>query len=174
MDNKGCLRLFAIECLLAVILLVAIELLMGDKLKLCDGQSLVRDTTRVTCFDTLYYTECIAKDSVVLRYVTAKAAVRGDVDTGRVDSETALRDSVCIDIPIMQKTYSDSTYTAWVSGYEVTLDSIRVYRREDVVTITEKQPPKRWHIGLTGGYGVCTAGLQPYIGIGVTYSLISF
>ncbi len=174
MDNKGCLRLFAIECLVAVVLLVAIELLMGDKLRRCDGQSPVRDTTMVTCFDTLYYTESYAKDSVVLRYVTAKVPVKGDVDTGRVDSETAQKDSVYIDIPIMQKTYSDSTYTAWVSGYDVTLDSIRVYRREDVVTITEKQPAKRWHIGLTGGYGLCAAGLQPYIGIGVTYSLISF
>lgn len=173
-NKKGLLLYTLVVYLLVVSLLATIVLTMGYKLKPFDGLSPVRDTTRVTCFDTLYYTECIARDSVVLRYVTAKVPVKADGNTAEVDSVTVQRDSVCIDLPIMQKTYGDSTYTAWVSGYDVTLDSIRVYRREDVVTITEKQPAKRWHIGLTGGYGLCTAGLQPYIGIGVTYSLISF
>lgn len=195
MDNKRGLLLYALACLLAISLLVTIALMMGDKLKSCDGLSPVRDTTRVTYFDTLYYTQCTPKDSVVLRYVTVKVPVKVDGNTEQatkntgqtvgntgqsawntecMDTETAQNDSVYIDIPITQKTYSDSTYTAWVSGYDVTLDSIRVYRREEVVTITEKQPPKRWHLGLTAGYGLGTAGLQPYIGIGVTYSIISF
>lgn len=188
MDNKRGLLLYALACLLAVSLLVTIALMMGDRLKSCDGLSPVRDTTRVTYFDTLYYTQCTPKDSVVLRYVTVKVPAKGDRNTEQVtkntvqsawntecmDTEIAQNDSVYIDIPITQKTYSDSTYTAWVSGYDVTLDSIRVYRREEVVTITEKHPPKRWHLGLTAGYGLGTAGLQPYIGIGVTYSIISF
>ncbi len=187
MDNKRGLLLYALACLLAVSLLVTIVLLTGDNLNCYDEP--VRDTTRVTYFDTLYYTQCTPKDSVVLRYVTVKVpakATDGNTEqatrnieqsagnTEYVDTETTQNDSVYIDIPITQKTYSDSTYTAWVSGYDVTLDSIRVYRREEVVTITEKQPPKRWHLGFTAGYGLGTAGLQPYIGIGVTYSIISF
>lgn len=179
--------MYALACLLAVSLLVTIALMMGDRLNCCDVP--VRDTTRVTYFDTLYYTQCTPKDSVVLRYVTVKVPTKTTDrnteqsarnteqsvrNTEYLDAETAQNDSVYIDIPITQKTYSDSTYTAWVSGYDVTLDSIRVYRCEEVVTITEKQPPKRWHLGLTAGYGLGTAGLQPYIGIGVTYSIISF
>lgn len=129
------------------------------------------DTTRVTVVDTVPYVKPVARDSVVVRYVTKKLPIVHD---------TVLPiciDSADVDIPITQKRYSDSTYTAWVSGYEAKLDSIRVYSRKEVITINKiiKEPPNRFVVSLNIGYGLTPQkGLQPYIGIGVGYKLFSF
>lgn len=90
---------------------------------------------------------------------------------------TSVADSmVAVAVPMEQKHYRDSTYEAWVSGFEPRLDSIRVYGRTRTVTvrIREYKPPDRWHVGLSAGYAYTPAGLRPYVGIGITYSLISF
>lgn len=83
-------------------------------------------------------------------------------------------DSVAVEIPIVQRHYRDSTYEAWVSGYEARLDSVRVFAPTTVITRREWKPPKRWHVGVTAGYGYGPKGVQPYVGIGITYSIISF
>jgi opacity protein-like surface antigen len=129
------------------------------------------DTTRVVVYDTVTYRQPIAVDSVVLRYETIK--VRKVVnDTIRVLDSA--EDSVSVEIPITQKHYADSTYSAWVSGYDPCLDSIKVYPRTEVVTITKQiqDKPKRWGIGIQGGVGYGKGGFTPYIGIGVQYNII--
>lgn len=73
-------------------------------------------------------------------------------------------------IPITQKVYKDSDYTAYVSGYKPTLDSI--YVRHKVTTITIKQKARRWNVGVSAGYGMTPKGFQPYVGIGVTFNLL--
>lgn len=84
-------------------------------------------------------------------------------------------DSITLQMPITQNVYADSTYTAYVSGVSPRLDSIFVYPRREIVTKTIKKPPNRWHIGVTAGYGFTPKnGPQPFVGIGVTYSLFSF
>ena len=84
-------------------------------------------------------------------------------------------DSVEVDIPITQKVYSDdSTYTAYISGFNQRLDSLIFHPKREVVTITKWKPPKRWSIGIQAGYGMSRNGMQPYIGIGVSYNLFSF
>lgn len=42
------------------------------------------------------------------------------------------------------------------------------------VKLTESIKPKKWAIGLQAGYGFNGAGLSPYVGIGVTRTLIRF
>jgi len=65
-------------------------------------------------------------------------------------------DSIEVPIPIEQKRYEDSLYTAWVSGFRPALDSIRLHQPEVVTTITEtivKKAP-RLSVGLSVGPGV--------------------
>ena len=67
-----------------------------------------------------------------------------------------IHDSIEVPIPIEQKRYEDSLYTAWVSGFRPALDSIRLHQPEIVTTITEtivKKAP-RLSIGLSVGPGV--------------------
>ena len=66
------------------------------------------------------------------------------------------RDSIEVPIPIEQKRYEDSLYTAWVSGFRPALDSIRIYHPEITTTIikTIVQKAPRLSLGLSVGPGV--------------------
>lgn len=132
--------------------------------------TVIRDTVRVTIIDTVRIVCPVVRDSLVVRYVTERLPVKRD------SVQIGCTDSVDVEIPITQKRYADSTYTAWVSGYRPSLDSIHIYPRHEVVTITNmiRQKPKRWNVGLNVGYGLTPKGLQPYVGVGVSYNLFSF
>ena len=95
--------------------------------------------------------------------------------TGAGGEPRCSKDSAIVELPVIQRHYSDSTYEAWVSGpIDPRLDSLRVFAPTTIITKREWKPPKRWHIGVTAGYGYGAKGFQPYIGVGVTYSIFSF
>ena len=129
-------------------------------------------TSTVTVTDTIPYYKPVAKDSLVVRYETVKLpAVRDTVRDSLICKDTLVHDSVNVILPITQKKYEDSTYTAWVSGFRPNLDSINIYRKTVYKTITEK--PVCWGIGLVGGYGYGTKGTTPVIGVGIYYRLFN-
>lgn len=143
------------------------------------------EVVRDTVIDTIPYYKPVPRDSLVVRYKTVALpmsdktlpSIRADTQATESYSQNCVAnkgDSAEVTIPISQKMYKGSDYTAWVSGYDVQLDSIYVYPKHEYITRKIKQPPKKWHIGLTAGYGCGKHGMQPYIGIGLTYSLISF
>ena len=127
----------------------------------------------VTVVDTVRYAMPVPKDSAVVRYKTVITHVNDTlyevVRIERIDSGSAV-----LSIPITQKVYEDSLYRAWVSGYEARLDSIDVYSRTQTITIVEKSKPKRWGLGVQAGVGANHKGFTPYVGVGVSYNLISF
>lgn len=91
-----------------------------------------------------------------------------------------LHDTVLVHLPIEQRQYSGPRYTAWVSGYRPQLDSIHIYQQTEYITKEVKTvtKPKRWGIGLQAGYGVSMHNGQlfpaPYIGVGLSYSIVSW
>lgn len=92
----------------------------------------------------------------------------------RNGGEIGSNDTVWATVPRTQKRYEDSTYTAWVSGYEPRLDSIEVYRR--TVTIEKRETVSKrngFNVGLTGGigYGVFTRKPNLWLGVGCTVRL---
>ena len=148
-----------------------------------------RDTS--TYIDTIPYYQPVPKDSAVIRYVTRTLPVKGsDNITTSLHEDVAQnngenippqglsddRDSMAVEIPITQKHYESEEYSAYVSGYEPQLDSIFVFPKTTVIHERIYKPPNKWHIGITGGYGYGFKSKQaePYIGIGITYSIISF
>lgn len=83
-----------------------------------------------------------------------------------------------IEVPRTQKVYSDSTYTAYVSGYDPCLDSIFVRQKiiEHSIVETRTVPTKqfrRWNVGLIGGYGYGfkSKEFEPFVGFGLTISI---
>ena len=82
-------------------------------------------------------------------------------------------DSIEVPVPIVQKRYDDSLYTAWVSGFEPKLDSInlRLPTITETVTNTIVKPSPRLSIGVQAGAGIGIFSRQPdiYIGIGVQW-----
>ena len=164
----------------------------------------VSDTTRVTIFDTIPYPMPVPKDSLVIRYITEKLPVSTETENfstknsdfstgngniaqenitgnGNISSEN-IPDSAEVEIPITQKVYENSLYRAYVSGYRPNLDSLIIFPRHDITTVTNgytypKSRQKRWGIGIHVGYGMTmsrTPQFTPYIGFGISYNLITF
>lgn len=125
-----------------------------------DSESPLRDTI----VDTIKVVKPIAKDSVITRYKVVEVERVNYVDSVNTFNEVVF-DTVQVRLPIISKHYEGESYEAWISGYEPSLDSIKVYQRE----VKTKQ--SRWSIGLQGGVGVTPRGVQPYVGIGIGYRL---
>lgn len=79
-------------------------------------------------------------------------------------------DSVAVLVPITSAVYSGDGYRARISGYRASLDSLTI----DRVTVTHRPKPKRWAIGLQTGIAATPRGVQPFIGVGLTYKLVEF
>lgn len=88
-----------------------------------------------------------------------------------------LSDTIRIGDTIVQReqaVYEDSLYKAYVSGYRPRLDSIELYPRTQIVTVTNdvyhttEQRRKRWGLGLQAGYGYPNGA---YVGVGVSYNI---
>lgn len=94
------------------------------------------------------------------------------------DDKRKTDDSIRLEI-IQRKYTDDSTYTAYVSGLKYgtypRLDSIITKRRiiERTVTNTIRGKQSRWHVGVTAGYGYGfrSRTFEPFVGIGVQYSI---
>lgn len=85
----------------------------------------------------------------------------------------------------VQRIYEGDDYKAWVSGIDPELDSIAVYRLSAVSAATEAhgavpdmlpggRGDKRWHLGVFAGCAVTPRGVEPVIGVGISYSFCSW
>lgn len=86
-----------------------------------------------------------------------------------VKVDSVMGDSAKVELPITQKVYEDSTYKAYVSGFDARLDSFHIYQPMMYVKQSEREI-KHWSIGIQGGIGITPKGVQPYIGVGVSYN----
>lgn len=97
-------------------------------------------------------------------------------------------DTVVVNIPISSKTYSDTIIqdkdtfylNNYVSGYKQKLDSIKLKANRNVTIVNNttivKTKVKKWNIGPQIGitYDYPGSKIKPYVGIGITYSILSF
>ena len=127
--------------------------------------------------DTLFIYDTIIVEKPVIKKVEIIDTLRLPVP---ITDTLMLHDTVLVHLPIEQRQYSDPRYTAWVSGYRPQLDSIHIYQRTEYITKEIKMvtKPKRWGLGLQAGYGVSLHNDQvfpaPYIGVGLSYSIINW
>ena len=94
-----------------------------------------------------------------------------------VTDTISISDTVYLRIPHEIKQYEDSLFRAQVSGYRPTLDWIEVYPQTVYLTkVVKTQDVRRWGLGLQAGYGAYVSGgqvrLAPYLGVGVSYSIL--
>jgi hypothetical protein len=105
-------------------------------------ESVTRDTVRITDTIPHYYPQPV--DGTVVRYITrylptAKRDTASRVDHFRDFTQKVehLRDTtkmIAVEVPITSKHYHAKEYDAWVSGYEPSLDSIKVYKETQYIT----------------------------------------
>lgn len=119
--------------------------------------------------------DTVWKDSIIREPAPAETINTGRVVyirvpvPGKRDTIT-LHDSIDVPVPIMQKRYDDSLYTAWVSGFEPNLDSISLHQPEIITTVTKTivKPSPLISVGIQAGGGIGIINRKPdiYIGVG--------
>ena len=128
-------------------------------------ESVSRDT--VTLHDTVPDYHPVPKDSVRLKYVTRwlPRAVHDTIDHF-VEVNNMMHDTVAVQVPITSKHFGGKNYDAYVSGFEVNMDSIFVYNETQLITetITRMKPPNKWSLSVNAGvdYGTASQFWQPY------------
>lgn len=128
----------------------------------------LKGIARESYMDTIPVPVPVPRDSVVLRYVTAALPAIPDT-VPFYDTVTITKtDSVKVLVPISQKVYENERYTAWVSGYRQSLDSIQLRIPTTVITKVEKSPWIEWSFGLQAGAAwIPQQGMKPYLGAGI-------
>ena len=143
------------------------------------------DTVRLV--DTLRYVSPAPTRDTIIRYVRVRLPSTppapdnpgSPVNTGNsaesAEKAAADTDTAAVIIPITSRTYSTPEFTATVSGYQPSLDSITIHAPRTIIT---NNPPsvksKPWGIGIAAGIGAGRGGITPFIGITLQYSLIIF
>lgn len=137
----------------------------------------VYDTIAV--YDTIPYYHPVPRDSVVIRYVTVTLPAAHDTGTDddvpqEAVCDTTVSDSARVVVPITQKVYSTPDFTAYVSGYQASLDSFNIYRQHYLL---EPRPPdktSRWGLSVGTGVSWTPEGMRPSMFVGVTYTFKRF
>lgn len=74
-------------------------------------------------------------------------------------------------------TWRDSLCEVYASGIMASVDSVRHFQEYKYITIETQVPVKvksHWGLGVNAGYGVGKGGFTPYIGVGISYNILTW
>ena len=130
----------------------------GETLKTRVDTLVIRDTIRVT----------------EPKYITRRVI---DSIPYPVTDTIRLRDTLYLLLERQQVTWEDSLARVYASGVNPHVDSVIHFTRDLIITkeIPVIQVKKsRWGVGVQAGVGAGKDGLTPYLGVGVSYNLLSW
>lgn len=171
--------------LLVGIILCAVSIIYSDRRIHRDAQGDPPATRVDTLFirDTNSFTEPQKEPSpdVLIKEIPVPVYVADSTAIDSLLNECArlerVGDSLKLVLLRVQRHYSDSTFDAWVSGVDPRLDSIKTYQTNRIITkdIPVIQVKKtKWGLGFQAGVTGSKDGVMPYVGVGVSYNLLSW
>ena len=86
-----------------------------------------------------------------------------------------MRDTLYVLLERQQVTWEDSLARVYASGVNPRVDSV-IHFTQDLI-ITKEIPvikKTRWGLGVQAGVGAGKGGLTPYVGLGISYNLLSW
>ena len=120
-------------CFWTLILMIALSFMLNVFLMmLCHKEPSVVIERDTVWKDTTIYQPQAAETINTRRVVYVKVPT----ESAGKERDT-IHDSIEVPVPIIQKRYDDSLYTAWVSGYDPALDSINLRLPTITETITQ-------------------------------------
>ena len=158
---------------LAVFLILAIFVVSAMKIKHLQNEldkykNAPEDTIKVVTHDTIK----IDSPVEVYKYIKEKEYVY-------IADTLTIHDTInkVITLPRTYAVYKDSTYRAVVSGVEPRLDSMAVYQKvitQTIIKTIEVKKPTRWGLGVQIGGGIVKDKVRPYLGVGVSYNILTW
>lgn len=166
---------------ISAFLLLAIGVIFGFSISIKIEKPIPTDSTYPISADTLIIHDTITIDRPIFqerKIIDTILVTTLETDTVYLSAKEDYRliaKPLQVSLPIEQKYYSYDNFDAWVSGFNAQLDSFRVYPKTKMITIEKRiHRQKKWSLGIHAGYGASKHGLTPYIGVGISYNLISF
>ena len=163
-------RLYSLIRVLAIACAVVCSYLIGAH---CGKKSLLQDIDEkmdtIYVHDTITQYEPIIEERVVLKKVPVPVT-----DTLRI------HDTLYVYLEREQVVWQDSLSRVYASGILPQIDSVQHYITERIVTkevTIHVKKPCRWGVGVHAGYGVQLGDqvrTAPYIGVGVSYNILSW
>lgn len=161
----------SLKTALILIALGAVLFLLGR----CSAKTprLQAESVRV---DTLYVRDTITREKPVYTRVYVRDSIYVIVRDTLYQTDTVW-------LSREVKVYEDERYRAEVSGYQPSLDRIDIFVKDRIITqdktqIVTVKRNARWGIGLQAGYGAILndGRIQgtPYIGVGVSWNILTF
>lgn len=144
---------------------ILISFLCGQKCsRNCPGEPQTPRVDTLVIRDTIKVTEAI---SVTKRVV--------DTILYPVKDTLWMRDTLYVSLEREQIRWEDSLSVVYASGVNPQVDSVIHFTQKQIIT---KEIPvikkTRWGLGIQAGVGAGEGGLTPYVGVGVSYNLISW
>lgn len=93
-----------------------------------------------------------------------------------VDS-VKIHDTLYVYLDREQVVWQDSLSVVYASGILPQVDSVKHFIQDRYITIETSVPYKvksRWGLGVQAGVGAGKGGLTPYVGMGLSYNLLSW
>lgn len=93
-----------------------------------------------------------------------------------VDS-VKIHDTTFVYLEREKVTWRDSLCEVYASGIMASVDSVRHFQEYKYITIETQVPVKvrsHWGLGVNAGYGFGKGGFTPYIGVGISYNILSW
>lgn len=122
--------------------------------------------------DTLFIRDTIKVTEPV--FVTRKVV---DSVLVPVTDTIRLRDTLYVFLEREQIRWEDSLSVVYASGVRPEIDSV-IHYAERMVIVKEipvvRVKKTRWGVGIQAGAGATRDGLTPYVGVGVSYNLLSW
>lgn len=165
-ETENLLRFVALIAIFLVIIGVALCRIRSLERHIQELENAPADTVTVVKTDTIRIDTPVPVHHYIKQTDTA-FIVLTDV---KVDTVKEL-----VYLPREYMVYKDTSYRAVVSGVQPRLDSIEIYRKNTVQTITKtiKVPDKkRWGLGVNVGAGWNGKEVQPFVGVGVQYNIL--
>lgn len=166
--NYGCTKADRIAIL--IVLVLALVVLGQDiRMKYAQKPPTIEPKTKT---DTLYLHDTLTIDAPI----SVKKKKLDSVPVPVGDTIT-IHDTLFVYLDREQVVWQDSMSVVYASGINPQVDSVKHFRESKIVTIEKTIPVKvrsKWGIGIQAGYGATENGLTPYVGVGLSYNLLSW
>ena len=155
-----------------VIYLLFLLLGLGATCFMCGRLTAKRggESTIVERVDTL-----VIRDTIVSykpEYITRRVV---DTTFVPVTEYIERNDTIYAVLDREQVVWEDSLARVYASGINPEVDSVFHYRTERVINhLIPVKVQSRWGLGVQGGVGFGKDGVTPYVGVGVSYNILSW
>lgn len=117
----------------------------------------------------------VIRDTIVAykpKWITKRVV---DTEYVSVPEYIVRNDTIVAVLEREQVVWEDSLARVFASGINPQVDSVMHYRTEKVINhIIPVKVQSRWGLGVQGGVGFGKDGLTPYVGVGVSYNILSW